>query len=364
MKAVILCGGSGTRLWPLSRLSKPKQFQALASEKTLFQEAVERLDFLDPEDIFISTNTDFVEVVKEQAPHLPEKNIIIEPALRDTASCIGLAAAVIAKNHPDEVMAVIYADHLIKDQDEFQRKLKATEKIARDEHSLNIIEVKAKFPNVNLGYVKIGDLIKKIEQQSHDPIEVYAFEKFTEKPDLETAKKFLESSKYLWNTGIYVWEVSTILDAYRTHLPDTYERLMRIQAAYETPEQEKVIQADYPECQKISIDYAIMEKVNPSHVRIIPADLGWSDIGTWLSLHEELADKTDDNITHGDTLSIDTTGSVLHNTESGKCVVALGMKDVAIINTPDAILICPKDRSQDVKKAVAALKNEERMDLL
>ena len=364
MKAVILCGGSGTRLWPLSRISKPKQFQALASEKTLFQEAVGRLDFLNPEDIFISTNADFVEVVKEQAPHLPEENIIVEPALRDTASCIGLAAAVIAKNHPDEVMAVIYADHLIKDHNEFQQKLKAAEQVARDEHTLNIIEVKAKFPNVNLGYVKIGDLIKKIEQENHDPIEVYAFEKFTEKPDLETAKEFMKSYKYLWNTGIYVWEVSTILNAYQTHLPDTYERLMRIQTAYGTPDQETVIHTDYPECQKISIDYAIMEKVDPTQVRIIPADLGWSDIGTWLSLHEELANKKEDNVTHGETLSIDTTGSVLHNTEDKKLVVALGMKDVAIINTPDAILICPKDRSQDVKKVVEVLKNGERSDLL
>lgn len=364
MKAVILCGGTGTRLWPLSRLEKPKQFQKLASDRTLFQEAVERLNFLEKEDIYISTNSEFVKIVQEQAPQIPLENIIVEPALRDTASCIGLAAAIIAKNHPNEVMAVIYADHLIKDQDEFECKLRAGEQIARDEHTLNIIEVKAKFPNVNLGYVKIGEMIKKIEQDNHDPVEVYAFERFIEKPDLETAKKFLQSYKYLWNTGLYVWEVSTILRAYETHLPDTHARLMKIQAAYGEANQTQVLTQEYPECEKISIDYAIMEKVNPSEVRIIPADLGWSDIGTWQSLHDELSETSDDNITQGDVLAIDTLGSVLYNIESGKKVITIGLDNVAIINTPDAILICDKHRSQDVKKVVEALKNQGRDDLL
>jgi mannose-1-phosphate guanylyltransferase len=359
MKAVILCGGSGTRLWPLSRLQMPKQFQKLASDRTLFQEAVDRLDFLKPEDIYIATNASFVETVKEQAPDIPEENIIIEPALRDTASCIGLAAAVVAKKHPDEVMGVFYADHLIRDREEFQHKLEIAEQVARDENTLNIIEVKAKFPNVNLGYVKIGEMLKKV-----DDVEVYAFEKFTEKPDLETAKKFLQSYKYLWNTGIYVWKVSTILDAFKDHLPDTYNRLMTMQDSYGSPKQSEVISEEYPECQKISIDYAIMEKVDPSQVRIIPADLGWSDIGTWLSLHEELTDNIEENLSHGDSLQIDTTGSVVYNTEEGKKVVVVGMKDVAVINTPNAILICDKNRSQDVKKAVQELKNQGRDDLL
>jgi len=354
MKAVILAGGTGTRLWPLSRRSAPKQFQKLASERTLFQEAVDRLQFLNPEDIYVATNIDFMEIVKEQAPHIPQENLILEPALRDTASCIGWAAAVIEKKHPEEVMAVLYADHLIQDREEFEHKLKIAEKVAREQKTLNIIEVTAKFPNVNLGYVKIDDEIEKI-----DNVAIHGFEQFTEKPDLETAKKFLEDGNYLWNTGIYVWRVDTILEAYKNHLPDSYERFTKMQNALNTPEEKNIINTEYPQLEKISVDYAIMEKVAPSQVRILPADLGWSDIGTWLSLHDELAPSAAQNLTQGDVLPIDTTGSVIYNTDADKKVVVLGLDGMAVINTPDAILICPKNRSQDVKKVIEALKAEK-----
>lgn len=359
MKIVILAGGTGTRLWPLSRLKKPKQFQALTSTKTLLQETVARFDSLDPENLWIATNAEFVNFVKEQAPQIPHDHILIEPALRDTASCIGLAAAVLAKSHPDEVMAVIYADHLIQNIDNFQKALKAAEQLAHEENTLNIIEVKAKYPNVNLGYVKRGDLVKKIED-----VEIYGFERFTEKPDLETAKSFLKSYKYLWNTGIYVWKISTILEAYQKHLPDTYAHLMKIQDAWGTPNQGKIVSAEYPACQKISIDYAIMEKVDHKEVRIIPADLGWSDIGTWEALHEELTQNPDENLNQGEVMALETFGSVLYNTQSQKRVIVVGLDNVVVINTPDALLICDKNQSQCVKNVVDALKEKGEEELL
>lgn len=283
MKAVILAGGGGTRLYPLSTPERPKQFVDLVSNVTMLEETIDRLDFLKPEEIYIAINKSHFDLVKELCPQIPKKNIIIEPDLRDTASCIGFAAAIIEKRHPGEVMAIIYADHLINNKEEFQEKLHIAEQIAKEENTLNIIEVTAKEPNTNYGYVKLGPLNKKIEQT-----EVYELDSFIEKPDLETAKKFVESGNYLWNTGIYVWKAKRLLDHYKTLQPETYEKLQKMMEAYDTPEQEKVIQTLYPTLEKISIDYAIMEKVDPKEVRIIKADLEWNDIGNFEALYKEL----------------------------------------------------------------------------
>lgn len=286
MKAVILAGGGGTRLHPLSTPEKPKQFIDLVSDVSMLEETIDRLDFLAPKDIYIAINQKHLDLTKELCPQIPEKNMIIEPDLRDTASCIGFAAAIIEKRHPGEVMAIIYADHLINNKDEFQEKLKVAEELAQTEKSLNIIEVTATTPNTNYGYVKLGPLFKKI-----DHTEVYKLDSFTEKPDEETAKKFIESGDYLWNTGIYVWKTDILLDHYKDHQPDTYEKLVVMMNSYDTEDQNTVINDHYPTLKKISIDYAIMEKVDPHHVLIIKADLGWSDIGNFDSLYAELENR-------------------------------------------------------------------------
>jgi len=307
MKAVILAGGYGTRLYPLSTIEKPKQFINLIGEKTLFQQTVERLDFLGPEDIFVATNKEYIKFVKEQAPEIPNENIFEEPAMRNTATCIGYAAMrlsaefadrnanqgnVKSTNHDtdpdnpkpasrntdqDEVMAIVYADHLVRDKEEFAKKLLAAEKLAKEENTLNIIEVKAESPNTKLGYVQIGEKLREF-----DGVEVFEFKKFKEKPDQKTAEEYLKSGDYLWNTGFYVWKIETILEKYKKFMPDTYAKLIKMKADPASTA------AEYPLCENISIDYAIMEKVDPCEVRIIPAVLGWSDIGTWESLFKEL----------------------------------------------------------------------------
>lgn len=359
MKAVILAGGTGTRLWPLSRIDKPKQFQKLVGNRTMLQETIGRLNFLKPEDIYLSTNKTYEKIVREQTKKLINpKNIIIEPDLRDTAPCIGLAAVTLAKKYPHEVMAIIYADHLIQNKKEFIQKLKVAEKLARTENTLNIIEVKAKFPNVNLGYVKIGKMLKEL-----DGNEIFSFEKFTEKPDLELAKKFLQSYKYLWNTGLYVWKISTILKYFKKYLPKTYKNLTEIQKNLGTIHEQETLQKKYPLCDKISIDYGIMEKVHPKEVRIIPAELGWSDVGTWESLFQELATNERMNITKGQHLSINTHGSLIYP-YNHKLVATIGLKDIVIIDTEDALLVCKKDKSQEVKNLVEKMKNRKKFKKL
>lgn len=287
MKAVILAGGYGTRLYPLSTVEKPKQFINLIGEKTLFQQTVERLGFLNPRDIFVATNKEYVHFVKEQAPEIPFENIFVEPAMRNTATCIGYAAMRLREKlagttnatdaNKNEVMAIIYADHLVRDTEEFAKKLLAAEKLAREENTLNIIEVQAEWPNTKLGYVQIGKKLRTI-----DDVEIFEFKKFKEKPDLETAQKYLESGDYLWNTGFYVWKIETILEKYSLFAPDTYARLITMR------DNPSSILTEYALCENISIDYAIMEKLDPREVRIIPATLGWSDIGTWETLFKEL----------------------------------------------------------------------------
>lgn len=340
MKAVILAGGGGSRLWPLSTPEKPKQFQRLISSKTMVEETLNRLDFLRPEDIYIAINKNHYALVREFCPHIPEKNIIIEPAMRDTASCIGLAAAIIEKRTPGEVMALISADHLIKNKKEFQTNLQKAAQIAEEEGTLNIVEVPATAPNTNYGYVKIA------EQLSEG---VYTLDSFVEKPDKATAESFVADGQHLWNTGIYVWQARVLLAHYANLLPESHKILTKIQDAYDTETQEATTNANYPELEKISIDYAIMEKVDPREVRIIKADLGWSDIGNWESIWNELPKNRQGNVTRGDARLLDCKNSLIYS-DFDKPIAIIGLDDLIVVDTREGLIIAHKGESKKIKE--------------
>ncbi|MBU1152265.1 hypothetical protein KJ632_05600 [Patescibacteria group bacterium] len=338
MKALILAGGGGTRLWPLSTPEKPKQFQKLISDKTMFEEALELVNFLDPKDIFIALNEKHIELIKELAPNISEQNYIIEPALRDTAPCLGYAAAVIEQKHPGEAIATIYADQIIKNKTEFQEKLRIAVEVAEKQGTLNIIEIPAASPNPNYGYVKLKELDQKIGET-----EVYKLDHFVEKPNEETAKKFIEEGNYLWNTGLYVWKGSTLLEAFRIHQPKTYEILQKIIKNPET------CHDLYPTLEKISIDYAIMEKVDPSQVRIIKANLEIVDAGNWEAIYKELAKTPGENITRGPVSLEDCEGCLIY-ADNQKPLKLIGLKNQVIIDSPTGLLNCSMEEAKNIKK--------------
>lgn len=341
MKAIVLAGGGGNRLWPLSTPSRPKQYQKLVSEKFLIEETLDRLDFLPQHDIYISITEDQLELLRESIPNFPTENLIIEPALRDTASCIGLAAAAMEKTFPGCVMGIFYADHLIQNKIEFQNKLRLAEETAKKENTLNIVEVPATEPNVNYGYVELGE-----ETETKD---VFRFKKFKEKPDLATAKKFQKAGNFLWNTGYYVWKASKILEEFKIHKPDTHEKLMKIGNALGTEESEDVLQEIYPQLEKISIDYAIMENVDPEQVRIIKADFGWSDIGNWDAVWNELQKDNDRNIKRNDVKLLETKNSLIY-ADGNKPVRVIGAEDLIIVDTKDGLIVAKKDMCKRIKE--------------
>jgi len=346
MKFVILAGGSGKRLWPLSTLKQPKQFQSFLSEKTLFQQAIERVSFLNPEDIYIATNQDLIHHVKEQAPQIPLENIIIEPSCRDTAAAMSFATKYIANKHgEDETISMISSDHLIKNPAEFQATIQYAHQLAAKNDKITIVEVKASSPNPNFGYAKIGEHVK-----TENNIEVYELDHFTEKPNLELAKEYVQSYKYLWNTGLYTWKAKTLFNLLKKFSPETYNILNQITDFSNCLE-------TYNQFPKISIDYALIEKM-PSHdIWIIPADLGWSDIGNWETLYEELITHEDGNLYEGKTYQLDTHGSILINKEDNKKLCCINVNDLVIINTKDSILVCPKNECNSIKELLEKISN-------
>lgn len=357
MKIMIFSGGSGTRMWPVSRITLPKQFQNLVGDDSMFTKAISLVSKgFDPKDIFVLTGKDYIDVVARQAPFLPKENIIGEPEMRDTLAAVGFACAYLAKKFPEETMAAIWgADHIVKNGDAFIKALKLAEKLAREKDVIAKVDVRPSFPSVHLGYVEIGEKIG-----SEEGFEIYQFKRHVEKPDEPTAKTFLDSGKYLWNTGYFVWKLEKIMSLFAKHTPEVYQSLTFIQNSLGTKSEADVTAAEYAKIPKVMVDRALFEKLTQNDQVEIVADLGWADVGAWDVLKDELAVSQGVNVIKGDHVGIDTNDCLIFGNENHKLIATIGLEGMIIVDTQDALLICPKERSQDVKKLVGELRERRK----
>jgi mannose-1-phosphate guanylyltransferase len=352
--AVIMAGGSGTRLWPLSRRNYPKQALKLVGDKTMFQYAVERIrPLFPPEQIMVVTLAKHAPILMEQVPELPAQNFILEPEGRGTAPAIGLAAIHIMEKDPEACMVVLTADHFITDAKRFCDVLAGAEKVA--DGRLVTLGIQPSNPSTGFGYIHQAGLAG---EQNGFPF--YAVECFTEKPDLATARKMLESGEYSWNSGMFIWQVKRILEEFKQQMPDFNARLMEVKAALGTPDYPAVMARVWPQVNKETIDYGVME--GAGNVVVIPVDIGWTDIGSWGSLFDLLPADAHGNVFVGPHEEIDTKNTMIFGDK--RLVAVMGVQDLVIVDTDDVVMICAREREQDVKALVELLKQTQQERLM
>lgn len=352
--ALIMAGGRGERFWPKSRKSLPKQFLSLTDDgKTMIQLTVERiLPLVDLEDIYIATNRDYKALVQEQLPGLPEENILCEPVGKNTAPCIGLGAVHMQKKYDDAVMMVLPSDHLIKYTSIFTNTLSDACEIAEQGENLVTIGITPDCPETGYGYIKF---------QSEKTLgRGFAVERFVEKPDLETAKAYLATEQYLWNSGMFIWKVSTILKNLEQYLPETYAGLCKIGAAIGTEDERTVLEHEFQEFKSESIDYGIMEKAK--NIYILSGSFGWDDVGSWLAVGRIKKTNEFGNVINGNVVTVDTQNTIIQGGD--KLIATVGIENVIVVDTEDAILICEKDHAGDIKKVLENLRICNRTEYL
>ncbi len=360
MKAVIFAGGVGTRLWPMSREAFPKQFQLMIGKTSVFRQTVERvMKGFEPEDVFISSGKEFARYIVEQAPEIPQKNIILEPDRRDSLGAVGYATAYVHHYFPNALMAAIWgADHLVDNVTLFHKALRAAGKVAESERVICKVDARPTYPSTDNGWVEIGKPVKKV-----DGLQVYEFVRFIEKPSPEIAKKLFRSFENLINVGYMAWRTDVMLSLYRRHQPGVYHRLMKIEASVGTDIEQETLANEYPFIEKDSVDYGIFEKLSPQDMRVIPADIGWVDIGTWDLLYNGLAEKEGDNVVQAEAEIVDTKRSLVWG-DGARVIGVVGLEDVIIVDAHDALLVCKRGRSGEVKQLLKLLKEKEKKHVL
>ena len=349
---VVMAGGSGSRFWPLSRQTNPKQLLNLSGKNIMINETIDRLQpGIRPENILIVTSAQQVEkILQATGSRIQQNNVIKEPAARNTAACIGLAAIEIIRRCGDGIMCVFPADHYISNEDEFRSIVAQAIICANETNQLVTIGLKPTFPSTGYGYIRFED----------DESPIKKVQRFIEKPDAETAKIYVNSGHYVWNSGMFIWKASIILERFKQLLPDIHADLMKIKAAFNTDQEKSVLQDVYTNIRKISIDYGIMEK--SEDIVVIPADFGWNDVGSWDMLNVLHPQDASGNITIGDVNCINTQNAVVYST--GKHISVIGVDDIIVVETADAVMVCKKSEAQNVKSAVERLTQEGRYELL
>ena len=344
----IMAGGIGSRFWPMSRSSYPKQFlDILNIGKTLIQSTYERYaKFIPQENIYVVTSKEYVSIVEVQLPDIKKENILAEPSRKNTAPCIAYISFKLMQKDPEACLIVAPSDHLVLDTDTFEKiSVKALD-FAQHLKAIVTLGIQPTYPNTGYGYIQ-HDTISVAE-------DVYKVKTFTEKPNLELAKTFIASGDFLWNGGIFIWRVQSILKAFEQFQPEMYELFAAEKDLLNTPDEQKAIDRIYPLCTNVSIDYAIMEKAN--NVYVIPASFGWSDLGTWNSAYENLEKDYLGNAVAGDKVMVIDAAKCMVSAPEDKLLVLQGLEDFIIVDTKDVLLICKKEKEQEIKEYVAEVK--------
>jgi mannose-1-phosphate guanylyltransferase len=349
--AVIMAGGGGTRLWPLSRRARPKQMLRLIDERSLFQISVERVGELFPCDrIYVVTVEDQAAELKDHCPDIPSENYLIEPMPRGTASVVGLAAVALKQRDPDAVMAILTSDHFIGNEPGFRDILKAAYDVAQDGY-LVTLGIAPTYPAVGYGYIQQGEWIRK-----YRGFDAFQVGQFKEKPAESQARGMLAAGGHAWNSGMFVWRVDRILEEFARQMPGLYASLQEISAHWDAPERRATVERIWPVLKEETIDYGIMESAEK--VAVIPAsELQWSDVGSWDSLFDVLPGDQNGNIVMGGQhIGLDTNSSLVYVSEEHRLIVTIGVDDLVVVDTGDVLLVCRKDQAQRVRQIVATLK--------
>lgn len=345
--AVIMAGGVGSRFWPISTQQFPKQFHdMLGTGSTLIQKTFSRFESLIPsENILIATNKKYKNLVQEQLPKVTSKQLLLEPAMRNTAPCILYSALKIYNKNPDGIMIIAPSDHWIENEQELLKNVQDSFNFCSETNALLTLGIKPTSPNTGYGYIKYNTSEKAIKKVKN----------FTEKPNLETAQQFLQSGDYLWNAGIFIWSVKSILKAFETYLPTMFKLFSEGNSVYNTLQETNFIEANYAASENISIDFGIMEKA--SNVFVMPVNFDWNDLGTWSSLHSKLPKDIHQNATVGGKVLYRDSKNNIVKTQSKKRVILQGLNDYIVVEKDDVILICPKNKEQEIKEITSDVKN-------